>query len=138
TPSASSEFSLAPIAFLAGGVWRAHLPPGPNGAKVEIELKADWSANHQAIRFDSTWMIEGKRKPYTSGIYCRNAAKKRIVFMYADAEGGLSEGAITIDNGVLVHDFTVAERTGTVSNVRCRLTANPPSAFTNEIFRSKN
>lgn len=133
---ASSPF--APLAFLAGKVWRAELPPMPNGAKAGIELHADWTENHQAVRFESAWMSAGKSTPYTSGMYAWNPAKKQLVILYSDAEGSLTEGTISIEGEVLVHELTVNGKDGKLTRVRSRITPRGPEAYTNEIFLLKN
>lgn len=138
-PCDSPESPYAPIAFLAGGTWRGHLPPAPNGKRIDLELKAEWAPNRQGLRFDGTWIVDGsKRVPYTSGIYGWNAAKKQLVLMYSDAEGGLIDGTVTLEKGVLVHSLTVSERSGNVSSARSRITPGPADVFTNEISVLKN
>ena len=104
---------------------------------MKIELKADWAANHQGIHFDGTFIADGKRSPYTSGMYAWNPTMKQLVFLYTDNEGSLSEGSITNENGVIVHDFTVAEANGTISKIQARITFESSNVFTNEIFKSK-
>jgi len=121
-----------------GGTWRGELPPGPNGAKMAIEMKADWTANHQGIRFDSFFVANEKRSPYTSGIYAWNPVKKQLSFFCTDNEGELIQGDVTIDQGVLVHDFTVAEAKGTTLKVRARVTFSGNNIYTNEILNWKN
>lgn len=138
TPVDSSASPYAPIAFFVGGTWHGQLPPSPKGQKMEIEMKADWTANHQGIRFDSFYVVDGKRSPYTSGMYAWNAAKKQILFFYSDDKGGLVDGGVTIENGVLVHDFNVTEKDGQVSKVRARITQQSPNAYLNEIFLLKD
>jgi hypothetical protein len=137
-PVDSSASPCAPIAFLVGGTWHGQVPPGPNGQKVEIESKADWTANHQGIRFDSTFVIDGKRSPYASGMYAWNPAKKQLVVLYSDSEGSLADGAITIKNDVLVHDFSVTEKDGKISKIQARVTPQGPNAYLNEIYQWKH
>jgi hypothetical protein len=127
-----------PIAFLVGGVWRAQLPPNGNGTRPSIELRCDWSANHQGIRFDGTVVVNGKRAPYTSGIYNWNAAKRQLVFVYSDAEGNLTEGAIDMENGALIHNFTVTDVRGKIEKARAIITPKTQNTYTNEILVEKN
>jgi hypothetical protein len=138
TPAAVVDSRYAPIVPFIGGTWRGELPPGPNGAKMAIEMKADWTANHQGIRFDSFFVANEKRSPYTSGIYAWNPVKKQLSFFCSDNVGELIEGDVTIDRGVLVHDFTVAEAKGTTSKIRTRVTFSGRDTYTNEILRWKN
>jgi hypothetical protein len=129
---------LEPIAFLVGGVWRGHLPAGKTGPAPSIELRCDWSANHQGIRFDSSFVVDGKRSPYTSGIYNWNPSKRLLVFVYSDAEGSLTEGGVTLENGALIHDFTVTDVHGKVEKARAIITPHGPNAYTNNILMEKN
>jgi hypothetical protein len=135
---ATPESPFAPIAFLAGGVWRGKLPPPPQGGELSIELKADWAANHQGIRFDGTFIADGKRSPYTSGIYGWDAARKQIVFLYSDAEGSLTEGAIAVENGALVHRFNVTHVDGKIEKAQATITPTGPDTYTNDIFVEKD
>ncbi|MEP6809911.1 MAG: hypothetical protein ABI992_06685 [Chthoniobacterales bacterium] len=138
TPDPTVASVYAPIAPLIGGMWRGDLPPGPNGTKVEIELKADWAANHQGIRFDGAFVVNGRRSPYTSGMYAWNPVNKHLSFFYTDDDGNLIEGGVTMENGVLVHNFTIAETKGTTSKVQARITFAGPDTFTNEILKWKD
>jgi hypothetical protein len=139
SPSVDSSASpCTPIAFLVGGTWHGQVPPGPNEQKVEIELKADWTENHQGIRFDSTFVIDGKGSPYASGIYAWNPAKKQLVVLYTDSKASLADGAVTIKNGVLVHNFSVIEKDGKISKIQARVTPLGPNAYLNEIYQWKH
>ncbi len=105
---------------------------------MSIELRCEWAANHQGIRFDGAFVVDGKRAPYTSGIYGWNAAKKQLVFTYSDAEGNLIEGAVTIENGALVHDFTSTDLHGKIEKARAIITPRGADAYTNDIFVEKD
>jgi hypothetical protein len=136
-PADSASAEYAPIAFLAGATWRGQLPPGPGGQKVEIEMRAEWAANKHAIRFDSFYVVEGNKSPYTSGLYTWNAARKQLVCVYSDDEGRFIEGNVTIEQGTLVHDLNVTEKTGSQSKVRARITPEGDKAYRSEIFLLK-
>jgi hypothetical protein len=132
---------LESIAFLVGGVWRGQLPssaPETKGAPTAVELRCDWSANHQAIRFDGAFIVDGKPLPYTSGLYAWNGSKQKLTFFYTDDEGSLTEGVVEPEKGALVHNFTVTSATGEVSNTRAIITPAGPDHYTNEIFVQKN
>jgi len=64
--------------------------------------------------------------------------KKQLSFFCTDNEGELIQGDVTIDQGVLVHDFTVAEAKGTTLKVRARVTFSGNNIYTNEILNWKN
>jgi hypothetical protein len=133
----STAEQLSPIRFLAGGVWSGELPAASGSARMTIELKAQFTPNNQALRFDSAFVSDGKRMPYTSGSYFWNAAKHRIVFMYADGEGTLTEGEVFIDNPGLRHEFTLTDTHGKVEKARAIITPHLPDTYTSDIFVEK-
>ncbi len=128
----------APIAWLAGGTWKAALPPRPDGTTVGIELRVERPANGQGLRFDSSFLFGGKPSPYSSGMYAWDAAKKKFAIFYTDSHGALSAGDVTLEGGVLVHEMTVAEADGTISPVRVRMKQTAPDAYTSEIYVQKD
>ncbi len=133
------EIPLAPMTFLVGGLWKASPPPAANGAPVSnIELRVDWTNNHQSLRFESAWVRDGKTTPYTSGFYAWDGVKKQIIFIYTDGVGTLTQGAVTREGDALVHEITMTARDGKVSVARSRMTPKGPNAFTNEIFLQKD
>lgn len=136
--TAATPALLAPVAFLAVGVWQGTLPPAPDGSTTGIELKAEWTGNHRGVRFESAWRRNGKSIPYTSGLYLWDGAKQQIVIMYTDAEGSLTQGAVTQDGATLVHNFTITSPDGKVTAARSRLTPDGNDAFLNEIFLPKD
>jgi hypothetical protein len=138
SPSTENTSPLSPIQFLVGGVWRGELPPNPDGSKMQIDLRGDWSPNHQSIRFDSAFVTGGKSSPYTSGAYSWDPVGKQIVFSYADAEGSLVQGAVQIDNGALVHNFTMSKTSAQVEKGRAILTPHGQNSYTNDIFVEKD
>lgn len=135
---ATTTSPFTPIVFLVGGVWRGDLPPAPDGKKMSIELRCDWAANHQGIRFDGAFVIDGKRMPYTSGIYNWDASKQELVFTYADAEGGLIQGAVTLEHGTLVHNFTSTDNLGKIEKARAIITPLGSDSYMNDIFVEKD
>lgn len=136
TPAPVSPYG--PIEWLAGGRWKAALPPMKDGTTVEIELVATIPANQHGVHLESTWVIGGKRRPYVSGMYAWDGAKKKFAIFYTDAGGSLSAGDVAFEDGVLVHELNVSEPSGTVSPVRVRLTKTGPDAFTNDIYLQKD
>lgn len=129
---------LTPMAFMVGGRWVGRLPPGPDGSVLALEMRFDWTANKQGIRFDGEFVKGGQHFPYTSGLYGWNPAKKQIVFWYSDSDGSLHQGDVSPEPGVFRQEFTITDKTGKVTNARSRLTPQGADAFTNEILVSKN
>jgi hypothetical protein len=139
-PAAGARASspLAPLAFLVGGIWHADLPNTPQGQTVAIEAQYEWSANHQGIRFDSTWIIAGRRHAYASGLYAWNPAQKRLALWYTDAAGSLTTGTVEAVAGVLRHDLMVTDRSGNAEAVRAEIVPVDAQTYTDTIFTSKD
>lgn len=128
----------APIAWFIGGNWVATLPTQKDGTTVKLELTFEWPANQQGLRFDSSFIVGGKRAPYSSGMYAWNAAKRKFTIFYTDSSGGLSEGDVTQEGDVFAHEFTATDKNGKVEPIRVRLTKVDADTFTNEIFVQKD
>ncbi|MFL6516154.1 MAG: hypothetical protein ACJ8M1_14135 [Chthoniobacterales bacterium] len=137
TARTASPSTLAPLEFLVGGVWHGELPARPDGSKMGIDLRSDWSPNHQSIRFDSAFISGGKPSPYTSGAYSWNPVGKQIVFAYTDAEGSLIEGAVSVENAALVHNFTISKANAEIEKARAIITPHGRNSYTNDIFVDK-
>jgi len=129
---------LAALGFLAGGTWQGELPPGPDGQKVSIEARFAWTENHQGIRFDSAWLVGGRKSPYTSGIYLWNPQSNQVVITYSDNEGGLTTGTVSLADDVFVHNLQLNYPSGKAENIQTKLTHSGSDGFTNAIFRLKD
>ena len=138
TVTAETAMPLAPVASLVGGVWRADVPVKEGQAPLQLEARFTWADNQQAIRFSSAFVRAGKPAPYTDGFYAWNAAKGKIAIHYTDSQGGLTEGLVTNEAGVLINDLTVFEKNGEITPVRSRMTKVGDDTFTNEIFLKKD
>jgi hypothetical protein len=136
--SAPAVSPYAVLESFVGGVWSGALAPQKDGIPLRIELRFAWAENKQGMRFDSSFVKGEKRAPYTSGMYAWNAAKGKLVIFYTDSSASLSEGTIVQEENVLVHDFTVSNKDGTIDTARVRLTKVNADVFTNEIFLLKN
>jgi hypothetical protein len=129
---------LTPLTFLIGGVWHAALPDGPDGENKSLDLRAEWMPNRHGISFESEWVTGKKHAPYTDGFYAWDAARRQIVFFYADDKGELIQGFVTRDDVTLVHEFTITDKNGKVTSARARLTPTGKDTYTNEIFLAKD
>jgi hypothetical protein len=130
-PAAQRYAFLAPF---IGGVWTGPLEAGKDGVARSIELHFAWAENKQGIRFASSIVRGTRRGPYVSGMYAWNAAKGKLEMFYTDSGGSLTQGVVTQDADVLVHDLTETNSDGTIDTVRVRLTKIDDDTFTNEIF----
>jgi hypothetical protein len=129
---------LATLGFLAGATWRGELPPTSNGQKAGIEARFEWTENHQGIRFDSAWLVGGKKIPYTSGVYLWNPQLKQIAITYSDDEGALTTGTVSLAGEVFAHDLQVIYPSGKIEKIQTKLTHSGSDIFTNAIYRLKD
>jgi len=137
-PKAGSP--LAPLTPLAGGLWiGSDLTPAKDGAPaLHIELRMAWTENRQGLRFDSTFVQGDKRRPYTSGLYAWDAARQKIIILYVDGEGSLTQGTVTPEGDTLVHELTVTEASAKTYPVLVRLQKSGPDVFINNILLQKD
>jgi hypothetical protein len=102
---------LAPIAWMAGGIWHGEVN-GPTGKLTRIDTRIERELGNKAFTFSTKFDgVEQYR-----GFFAWDAAKKTIVFSYPSADGGLASGTVTQDGGSQVWDFTLTEATGTVGH----------------------
>ncbi len=134
----AKESPLAPLAFLAGGKWRAVMPARTEDNPMSIEQQIDWSENRQVLRFESTFVQGSKRTPYVVGMYFWHPSRKQIAFIYADNAGNLIEGAVTRKDDTLVHEFTITDPDSKLTRARAIITLRGPDLYTNEIFVEKD
>jgi hypothetical protein len=128
---------MGPMKFLIGA-WRGELPAQPDGQKMAVESKFDWTANHQGIRFESVWLIGDKRYPYTSGMYVWDPEKNRPIITYVDGEGTLTTGTVEISGDVYQHELHVVEAGGKAELVRATVHQVDETTYTNTIFIMKD
>ncbi len=136
-PDSPAASPFAPIEFLVGGVWQGDLPPSPDGRAVRLESRYSWAENHQAIRFDSTWIVAGKRHPYASGLYAWDPAKKQLAVWSTDAAGSLTAGVIIPMGQYLQEDLTVTDGSGLAEAVRARFTPADANRCEEDLFTLK-
>jgi hypothetical protein len=137
-PGPNPASPLAPLAFFTTHEWTAKLPDGPDGRKVSIHARFAWAENHQSIRISNQFIMNGKAMPYIDGLYVWNPQKRAIVCWYADAEGNLSEGTVTVSEGKLVHEFQEIHGDGKVESFVARVTPlADETGWDNEILARK-
>lgn len=138
SPAAAKPPSpCAPLEFLVGGVWVASVSE-PGQPSTTIELRVERNENQQGLRFRSEFVRGAKHDPYTNGLYAWNGAKKKLVIVYTDMTGSLTEGDLTQEGETLVHTLTATGPTGKIEPVQVRMTPIGSDVFTNEIYLSKN
>lgn len=134
----AAQSLLAPIAYLVDGTWIGRLPADSKKPQASIEMQFAWTANHQAISFNSYFVQGENRSPYTSGMYGWHPGRKKIAFWYTDSEGSLHEGTVAGGAEPLLQEFSITDKNGKVTMARSRLTHVDTNVFTNEISVQKD
>ncbi|MEP6821687.1 MAG: hypothetical protein ABI946_04985 [Chthoniobacterales bacterium] len=134
TPASANPSTLSPLAFLAAHDWEAKLPDTADGKKMVLRTHCAWSENRQIIRTSSQFVTDGKAKPYVDGLYAWDPRARIIIFIYANASGGLSRGTVKQEGNTLVHEFEEVGKDGSASNFVAKITPQGEKAWENEIF----
>lgn len=133
-PASANASTLSPLAFLATHDWEAKLPDTADGKKMVLRTHCAWSENRQTIRISSQFVTDGKAKPYVDGLYAWDPRERVIIFVYADASGGLSRGKVKQEGSTLVHEFEEVGKDGSASTFVAKITPEGEKAWENEIF----
>lgn len=130
TPAPSDP--LAPIAWMAGGVWHGEVK-GRDGKTTRIETRIERELNGKAFDFSSSF--DGVMQ--YRGFFAYDAAKKAIVFSYPSADGGLANGTVDSKDGSLLWDFQMTESNGSVGHYQVRTVQNGADDYTWTLFASQ-
>lgn len=121
---------MAPIAWLAGGTWKAELPSPNGGGKTKIEQRMERTLGGKAIRFvtkfDGVVQYEG--------FFAYDAAKKHIFFAYPSASGDLTTGITSKEPGGLLSDFTISNGDGTTAHYQIHMKKDGMDDYTWSLF----
>jgi hypothetical protein len=124
---------LAPVAWLAGGTWKAEVPSPNGGANTKIEQRVERVLGGKAIRFATTF--NGVEQ--YEGFFAWDAAKKQIVFSYPSAAGDVTTGVATeAPAGGVVMDFSIDTADGTAAKYEVRIRKVGPDDYTWSLFAS--
>lgn len=138
SPAKAPASPLAPVAFFTAHEWDAKLPDSPDGKKMSIHARFIWAQNKQAICISNQFVIDGKPTPYIDGLYFWNPEKRIIMFVYSNAEGGLFEGTVRLEEGKLVHEFREIHPDGKIDLLLARVTPHGTESWDNAIFTRKD
>jgi len=127
TPPVASD-SLAPIAWLAGGVVR-----GADGKTTKIETHIERMLNGKALSFSSSF--DGVMQ--YQGFFAYDAAKKAVLFSYPSADGGLANGTVESRDGLLLWDFQMTESNGSVGHYQVHTVQSGADDYTWSLFASQ-
>jgi hypothetical protein len=129
---------LEQIAWLVGGKWVADGDKGPDGKPFHVESQVRWGDNGRAIQFTTRFNHEGKLVPIYSGIYAWHPAKKKLVFLYTDNTGELTEGEATMDGDRLEQEFSMVGLDGVTRPFRSTIIRRGPDDYDWSVLREKD
>jgi hypothetical protein len=129
-PAASDP--LAPVAWMAGGVWHGEVR-GPDGKTTKIETRVERDLNGKAFSFSSSFNGVTQYR----GFYAYDAAKKAIIFSYPSADGGLVNGTVEQKESSLLWDFQVTESNGSVNHFQVHTHQDGADDYTWALFTSQ-
>ena len=124
-----SDNPLNQLAWMVGGKWEANVDQGPNGKPFHAEWQAKWGANHRTLNFTVWFLTDGKLVPEYNGLYAWNPGKKKIIFVYADKEGNLTEGDAVMSGERLEQEFHIIGTDGTARPFRSTVVRNGADAY---------
>jgi len=129
---------LDQLAWLVGGKWVAEGDKGPDGKPFHVESWIRWADNGRVIQFTTKFQHEGKLVPVYSGIYAWHPAKKKLVFLYTDNTGELTEGDGVMDGDRLEQQFSIVGADGVARPFRSTIIRRGPDDYDWSVLREKD
>ncbi len=108
----ADENPLNQLAWMTGGKWVADGDKGPDGKPFHVESTITWGENHRVIQFVTRFREDGKLVPVYTGMYAWHPAKKKIIFLYTDNHGSLTEGEAVMTGDRLEQEFQITGADG--------------------------
>lgn len=121
---------LAPVAWLAGGTWKAEAPNPAGGANTKIEQRMERELNGKAIRFATTF----NGVTQYEGFFAWDAAKQQITFAYPSADGDLTNGVATATPDGILLDFTIDDAAAKTAHYQVRIKKSTADDYTWTLF----
>jgi hypothetical protein len=103
-----AENPLDQLAWMVGGKWQAEGDKGPDGKPFHAEWKCRWGANHRTLEFTVWFLADGRLEPVYEGLYAWHPVKKKLIFIYTDNKGALTEGEAVMSGDRLEQDFHIS------------------------------
>lgn len=120
---------LDQLAWMIGGKWQAEGDKGPNGKPFHAEWSCHWGANHRTLEFTTWFLIDGKLVPVYNGFYAWDPSKKKLIFVYTDNQGALTQGEALMNGDRLEMDFHIAHVDGTVQALHSTIVRQGADAY---------
>jgi len=132
------ENPLNQLAWMVGGKWQADAAKGPDGKPFHAEWKCRWGANHRTLNFTVWFLTDGRLVPVYTGLYAWHPAKKKVVFVYTDNKGALTEGEAVMNGDRLEQDFHIIGIDGVSRPFRSTITRHGADRYDWTVLSSKD
>jgi hypothetical protein len=133
-----TENPLDQLAWMVGGKWVAEGDKGPDGKPFHAEWSCRWGANHRTLEFTVWFLTDGKLMPVYEGMYAWHPGKKKLIFVYSNNEGALTEGEAVMNGDRLEQDFHIAQIDGTVQPFRSTIVRQGADDYDWNVQRQKD
>jgi hypothetical protein len=107
-----SDNPLNTLAWMVGGKWQADGDKGPDGKPFHVEWTCKWGDNQRILKFTTWFLVGGKLVPVYEGMYIWHPGKKKLIFVYTDNEGNLTEGEAVMTGDQLEQEFHITGTDG--------------------------
>jgi len=115
--SSATADPLAPISWMVG-TWKAQVTSPGGGAKsVPVDLHIESVLGGKALGFTTSF----SGVPTYQGLFAYDPAKRVIAFWYPSADGELTVGTVTPQDGYLLLDFQVTDSNGGATHFQSRM-----------------
>jgi hypothetical protein len=133
-----AENPLDQLAWMVGGKWVAEGDKGPDGKPFHAEWSCNWGANHRTLEFTVWFRMDGKLLPAYNGLYAWDPGGKKLIFVYTDNEGALTEGEAVMSGDRLEQDFHITGIDGVARPFRSTIVRQGPDAYDWNVQRQKD
>jgi hypothetical protein len=133
-----AENPLDQLAWMVGGKWQAEGESGPNGKPFHAEWRCKWGANHRTLEFTVWFLTDGKLVPIYEGLYAWHPAKKKLIFIYTDNKGALTEGEAVMTGDRLEQDFHISGPDGVSPPLRSTIVRHGQDSYDWSLQSQKN
>jgi hypothetical protein len=133
-----AENPLNQLAWMVGGKWQAEAAKGPDGKPFHAEWKCRWGANHRTLEFTVWFRTDGRLTPVYEGIYAWHPAKKKLIFVYTDNHGALTEGEAVMSGNRLEQDFHIISSDGVSRPFRSTIVWRERDSYDWTVLTSKD
>lgn len=120
---------LNQLAWMTGGKWVAEGEKGPDGKPFHAEWSCAWGKNGRTLKFTVMFLENGKLVPVYDGLYAWHPGRQKLVFLYTDNQGDLTEGEAVMSGDRLEQDFQIVGMDGVARPFRSTIVRRGPDDY---------